>query len=154
MYVFKVDRSDLGTLLLQGIGSGYAGMFIAVDLGFRAKPWGEVNTRLIRIPTRRQIWEEWAVLVCQECLFLLSTMALPVEGALVLGHWLARKQASGTRRMVSACARNKRKGISNKCYTKERISLNICCWNVITLLDREASSRPEWRTALLTRELQ
>ena len=50
--------------------------------------------------------------------------------------------------------RNKRKGINYKRYAKERISLNICCWNVKTLLDREASSRPERRTALVTRELQ
>ena len=50
--------------------------------------------------------------------------------------------------------RNKRKGINNKRYPKERISLSICCWNVRTLLDREASSQPERRTALVTRELQ
>ena len=36
---------------------------------------------------------------------------------------------------------------------KERLSLNVCCWNVRTLLDREASSRPERRTALVTSEL-
>ena len=51
-------------------------------------------------------------------------------------------------------SRNKNNIYRNKRYIKERISLNICCWNVRTLLDREASSRPERRTALVTRELQ
>ena len=58
------------------------------------------------------------------------------------------------RLMAVHLSRNKRKGINNKHYTKEDKSLNICCWNVRTLLNREASSRLEWRTALVTRELQ
>ena len=32
--------------------------------------------------------------------------------------------------------------------------MNICCWNVRTLLDLEKTSRPERRTALVTKELQ
>jgi hypothetical protein len=51
-------------------------------------------------------------------------------------------------------SRNKNKEYNCKRFAKERISLNICCWNVRTLLDREASSRPERRTALVTRELE
>ena len=51
-------------------------------------------------------------------------------------------------------SRNKNKRYNNKRYAKERISLNVCCWNVRTLLDRETSSRPIRRTALVTRELE
>ena len=32
--------------------------------------------------------------------------------------------------------------------------MNICCWNVRTLLDLEKTTRPERRTALVTKELQ
>ena len=39
-------------------------------------------------------------------------------------------------------------------YAEYRVKLNICCWNVRTLLDRNSSKRPERRTALVTKELQ
>ena len=45
-------------------------------------------------------------------------------------------------------------GNNNKIYAKERITLNVCCWNVRTLLDLDSSNRPERRTALVTRELR
>ena len=37
---------------------------------------------------------------------------------------------------------------------KQRIRLNIGCWNVRTLLDNDNTNRPERRTALVTKELQ
>ena len=42
----------------------------------------------------------------------------------------------------------------NKKFAKDKIKLNICCWNVRTLLDLEKTTRPERRTALVTKELQ
>lgn len=43
---------------------------------------------------------------------------------------------------------------NRKKFAKDKIKLNICCWNVRTLLDLEKTTRPERRTALVTKELQ
>ena len=50
-------------------------------------------------------------------------------------------------------SRNKPNRIQSKTYAKERYKINICCWNVRTLLDLPSSKRPERRTALVSREL-
>ena len=42
----------------------------------------------------------------------------------------------------------------NRKFTGSRMKLSIGCWNVRTLLDLERSSRPEWRTVLVTNEWQ
>lgn len=42
----------------------------------------------------------------------------------------------------------------NTKYAKQRYKLNLCCWNVRTLLDLKSSAHPERRTALVTKELQ
>ena len=49
---------------------------------------------------------------------------------------------------------SRNKGNRNKKFAKDKIKLNICCWNVRTLLDLEKTTRPERRTALVTKELQ
>ena len=51
--------------------------------------------------------------------------------------------------MFILCSRN-----TSKKFTNKRVKLNICCWNVRTLLDLKSSGRPERRTALVTKELQ
>ena len=43
---------------------------------------------------------------------------------------------------------------NGKTHAKERYKLNVCCWNVRTLLELSSSNRPERRTALITKELR
>ena len=50
-------------------------------------------------------------------------------------------------------SRNKQRKNQSKTYAKERYKINMCCWNVRTLLDLAPSNRSERRTALVTREL-
>lgn len=50
-------------------------------------------------------------------------------------------------------SRNNPNRIQSKRYAKERYKINICCWNVRTLLDLPSSKCPEQRTALVSREL-
>ena len=63
-----------------------------------------------------------------------------------------RKLVSLLRLMAVQASRNKQQ-MKGKTHAKLRYKLNVCCWNVRTLLDLNSSNRSERRTALVTKEL-
>ncbi|XP_068707682.1 craniofacial development protein 2-like [Montipora foliosa] len=55
---------------------------------------------------------------------------------------------------IAHVCKNRERVSNSKKYVNTQVKLNICCWDVRTLLDNISSKRAERRTALVTKELQ